>query len=75
MRRMLPAPVFTLPTSVGKPIFEQAKEMLLQRGLPSRPAASEGPTGTDSAALAERKDAWEHAYETTPHGKPVELRR
>jgi len=30
---------------------EQAKELLLQRGLPSRPAASEGPTGTDPAAL------------------------
>ena len=30
---------------------------------------------TDSAALHERKHAWEHAYETTPHGKPVELRR
>jgi hypothetical protein len=31
--------------------IEEAKELLLQRGLPSRPAASEGPTGTDSAAL------------------------
>lgn len=30
---------------------------------------------TDDAALAERKHAWEHAYETTPHGKPVELRQ
>jgi hypothetical protein len=31
--------------------IEEAKELLLQRGLPSRPAASEGPTGTDPAAL------------------------
>lgn len=31
--------------------IEQAKELLLQRGLPSRPAASEGPTGTEPAAL------------------------
>jgi len=31
--------------------IDKAKELLLQRGLPSRPAASEGPTGTDSAAL------------------------
>jgi hypothetical protein len=33
--------------------IEQAKELLLQRGLPSRPApaASEGATGTDAAVL------------------------
>ena len=31
--------------------IDKAKELLLQRGLPSRPAASEGPAGTDSAAL------------------------
>ena len=29
----------------------------------------------DPAALADRKQAWAHAYATTPHGKPVELRR
>lgn len=28
----------------------------------------------DSAALDRRKQAWIHAYERTPHGKPVELR-
>jgi hypothetical protein len=31
--------------------IEKAKELLLQRGLPSRPAASDDPTGSDSAAL------------------------
>jgi hypothetical protein len=31
--------------------IDQAKELLLQRGLPSRPAVSEGPAGTDAAAL------------------------
>jgi len=33
-------------------------------------------TGRDLAtadALHERKHAWEHAYENTPHGKPVAL--
>jgi len=30
---------------------------------------------TDSAALAERKEAWADAYRHTPHGKPVELRK
>jgi nitrile hydratase accessory protein len=30
---------------------------------------------TDAGALSERKHAWEHAYENTPHGKPVELPR
>jgi nitrile hydratase accessory protein len=29
---------------------------------------------TDGAALAGRKAAWEDAYRTTPHGRPVELR-
>jgi nitrile hydratase accessory protein len=29
---------------------------------------------TDAAALAARKDEWEHAYRETPHGKPVQLR-
>jgi nitrile hydratase accessory protein len=28
-------------------------------------------TGVDE--LAQRKTAWKHAYELTPHGKPVEL--
>ena len=28
---------------------------------------------TGAAELAERKLAWKHAYEVTPHGKPVEL--
>jgi nitrile hydratase accessory protein len=28
---------------------------------------------TDARTLHARKHAWEHAYETTPHGKPVEL--
>jgi nitrile hydratase accessory protein len=28
---------------------------------------------TDTAALTERKRAWEDAYRHTPHGKPVEL--
>lgn len=27
----------------------------------------------ESAALAERKEAWAEAYRRTPHGKPVEL--
>jgi nitrile hydratase accessory protein len=27
------------------------------------------------ADLAQMKDAWREAYETTPHGKPVELKR
>jgi nitrile hydratase accessory protein len=27
------------------------------------------------ADLAALKDAWAHAYQTTPHGKPVELKR
>jgi nitrile hydratase accessory protein len=27
---------------------------------------------TDGAAMAGRKAAWEEAYRTTPHGKPVE---
>ncbi len=31
--------------------IEKAKELLLQRGLPSRPAASDDPTGSNSAAL------------------------
>jgi hypothetical protein len=31
--------------------IEQAKDLLLRRGLPSRPAASEGPAGTEAAAL------------------------
>jgi hypothetical protein len=31
--------------------IEQAKELLLQRGLPSRPAASDSQAGTDPAAL------------------------
>jgi len=30
---------------------------------------------TNTPALAERKAAWVDAYEHTPHGKPVELRR
>lgn len=30
---------------------------------------------TDVSALAERKEAWAHAYRHTPHGKPVELRQ
>lgn len=30
---------------------------------------------TDAPALADRKAAWVDAYEHTPHGKPVELRR
>ncbi len=29
---------------------------------------------TDMAALDARTEAWAHAYEHTPHGKPVELR-
>ena len=29
----------------------------------------------DPAALAERQAAWAEAYRTTPHGRPVELRR
>ena len=29
----------------------------------------------DSAALLARKEAWVDAYQHTPHGKPVELRR
>jgi nitrile hydratase accessory protein len=29
---------------------------------------------TDSAALAERKEAWADAYRHTPHGKPVVLK-
>jgi nitrile hydratase accessory protein len=28
---------------------------------------------TDDGELHARKHAWEHAYRTTPHGKPVEL--
>ena len=28
---------------------------------------------TERSALKKRKEAWAHAYETTPHGKPVEL--
>lgn len=28
---------------------------------------------TDLATLDERTEAWEHAYERTPHGQPVEL--
>jgi nitrile hydratase accessory protein len=28
---------------------------------------------TDGAELSQRKHAWEHAYLTTPHGRPVEL--
>jgi hypothetical protein len=31
--------------------IEQAKELLLQRGLPSRPAASDAPAGADAAVL------------------------
>jgi nitrile hydratase accessory protein len=27
----------------------------------------------ESAALAERKEAWAEAYRRTPHGKPIEL--
>ena len=27
------------------------------------------------SARAERREAWEHAYRTTPHGKPVLLQR
>jgi nitrile hydratase accessory protein len=30
---------------------------------------------TDSTALLKRKAAWISAYQTTPHGRPVELRR
>ncbi len=30
---------------------------------------------TASPALLERKEAWADAYQHTPHGKPVELRR
>jgi nitrile hydratase accessory protein len=30
---------------------------------------------TDQGALDQRKAAWAHAYETTPHGKPVALPR
>jgi len=29
---------------------------------------------SDSAALAERKQAWADAYRRTPHGKPVQLK-
>jgi nitrile hydratase accessory protein len=29
----------------------------------------------DSAALAERKDAWAEAARRTPHGQPIELKR
>jgi nitrile hydratase accessory protein len=28
---------------------------------------------TDGAELGARRDAWEHAYLTTPHGQPVTL--
>jgi nitrile hydratase accessory protein len=30
---------------------------------------------TDTAAFAERKEAWADAYRHTPHGKPVVLRK
>ncbi len=29
---------------------------------------------TDADTLAARKEAWEEAYHTTPHGQPVSLR-
>jgi len=29
---------------------------------------------TDTAALARYRDAWDHAADRTPHGKPIELR-
>jgi hypothetical protein len=28
---------------------------------------------TDGAELGARREAWEHAFLTTPHGRPVEL--
>ena len=29
---------------------------------------------TDTAALARYRDAWDHAADRTPHGRPIELR-
>jgi nitrile hydratase accessory protein len=35
---------------------------------------SSAETGISPAELAERRRAWREAYESTPHGQPVELR-
>lgn len=44
-------------------VLEALETLIVQKGAAS------------PADLAQVKDAWREAYETTPHGKPVELKR